>query len=273
MKSIDVIRFAPVIVAIIAIYSSVAFSKQDTFLKQVQMISDEVTNWFDQTKYKMKASWGATSDSYIQAEKTQCPKDIMRVLQVATGVSEESAIDMAKVIRITAGLKNDNALIQHEFIANFGQFLATKYKDILIVNDLPRKQKLKVTFKQFLTKFLHFKSKKQDLGELIVEAQDQLCSMYRRGTRDWWNVRKDIDDLMEMKELENIDDKEFIDRVILDDQPISRVYSVAMICQVIDGITGEKSKASKKLDLGLPSSSGDELADWLYVDDVEQEVN
>lgn len=259
-----------VIVVVVMSYSPLVTAHHD-FLAQIQMINQEVEHWYCNTKFFPRMSWGERSDSCVQSKRSHWPGQMMMILQIATGVSQKSAVDMKRVIRTTAGLKHNNAQIQQEFLVNFGNYLAERFKGVLKVNDLSEKEKFAVDLKHILTTIVKCKNVKLDIDILLEYAQNELCLPFRPDSDKYFNFRSAIHDLIRLKETEKIDNQQFINRVVLVNQHIAPLYSAAMICQVIDGITGERAETSKKLNLELPVNIDNELIDWPYVD-VETKI-
>lgn len=241
MKLINVISIGAIAVVCVLSFTSLeVVNGQANFLDKIATINKEVDKWYKKETNiarSIKAAAGMTSGAHRQSTANHWPRHMMSVLQMAIKQHPSNSIDMAKVFRIVGGLKHEIVTVQQEFVANFGQYLATKFK---------------------------FKDSTEDLGVYYRQVRD-LCTPFRPDSKGYFNFHGAIKDLIQLKKIENVDDKKFIDLVVLTKEPIAALYSAALICQVIDSITGSIDEKTREFKLELPGSSKDEIGDWTYV--------
>lgn len=152
--------------------------------------------------------------AYRQSVRLQWPRQLMSVLQVTTGVSLTSRVDMVRVARIVSGLKHNKAPLRLEFLANLEQFLAVE-------------SELKSTINSDM-------NDRVDITNSIAHMQDMLCRPYRPNSEGYFNFHSALNNLIQLKKRENVDDKQFVRQVIISGQPVAALYSATIICQFIN---------------------------------------
>lgn len=212
-----------------------------SFSGQIQFINEEVDNWYNtelNSATGFKEIFNVFSDSHYQSELNHWPKQMMRVLQVATGIPESNGIVPLFVGRIASGLKQNDLAIQQEFLHYFEEFLATKFEsDSLKTN-----------------------SKRDVLENQVME----LCAPYIAGSEGYFNFQGAIDDLIRLKKKENVSDREFSLEIALTRDSITPLYEAAMICKVIEAMSREATEDGEQLKLQLPRNSRQVLREWPF---------
>lgn len=242
MEPTNVISIAAMIAFVVGCSAAAAaVAEPERFLAQLETISQEIDKWYTEEESNLtknfKQTFGINSDAHRQIVRYRWPRQMTRVLQLATGVSPSSRVDMIKVTRIIAGLKRDAPFAKQEFLENFRKFLVTK-----------------------------FGHDAGDVDEIIKETQDELCKPYRPDSEGYFNFYDAINNLVELMELEDVDIRAFAHYVMNFNKPIAPLYSAAMICQVIDVITAEKISKAVIEDVGLDIARDDQnkINDWPY---------
>ena len=205
---------------------------------QIQMIQGEVEKWYrKETDYvrSLKAAVGIASSAHKQSQHTHWPRLMMRVLQVATGVPPSGEVDMLKVNRICYGLKNQVTPIQQEFLANFGEFLRTKF----VMDRL------------------------KDLSTFLRQIKE-MCTPFReeKYLHGSFNFLGAIRGMIVIKNMEKINDDTFNAKVVSTSQSIAPLYSAAMICQNMDSIEAYINDQNQ-FEMKLVGRGG--VGDWPYV--------
>lgn len=242
MKSIHII--VAVLFVITSSYSCVVVRGQQRFVKQIQTINEEIDKWYKEESVSAQSfseSFDATSEAYRQSKDYHWPSQMMRLLQVVTGVSPSSQIDKISVIRMTSGLKYKDLAVQREFIANFGKFLTTKFESKDQAAALKR--------------------------EVFVGLKETLCAPYRGESEAHFNFRSAINYLVRYARSENVDDERFNQHVVYTNQPIAQLYSAALICQFIDSIEANvvpENDRQLKLDFPIDSEGQEIAVDFPY---------
>lgn len=212
---------------------------QKDFSMQIKIINEEVNKWYKKETSiakDVKAFLCHASEAHLQSKANHWPRQMMKVLQVATGVYTSSRIDKISTILITAGLKHNVLPFKEEFMLNFKQFLATQLKYV---------------------------DQTDDMSEFVLMGQkNALCAPYRSENERYFDFKGAINDLVQIAKIENIDDKQFVERVVRTDEPISQLYSASIICQIIDALTGEVT--TDKIKLELDASKLHEIHAWPY---------
>lgn len=247
MKSIKVISIVAVAVVFIVSYYSVAMVRgEGSFLKQIETINQELEKWYlkqSNIAKKMKIILCVSSDANRQSVISHWPRKLMKVLQVATGVSSSSHVDMTQVSRIVTGLRQNIKPIQEDFEDNIVKFIFTKVDHELELD------------KSF--------DEKTDLAKFTEDVKDDLCSPFRRENEMNFDFKGAIDDLIETAKAENIVDEIFVEHVIKTIKPIAPLYSAAMVCQLIlDGL----SENNRVFNLDFSSNNNHGINDWPYAD-------
>lgn len=251
MNSINAIQIAVsvVVVFVFMSYSSIESVRGDgLFYAQIHNINAKVDEWYEKEFNLASASKTilgmATSDAHHQSKSNHWPRQLMRVLQVATGLASKDMIDMSKVNRIVAGLKHEDKSIQEEFQANYAFFLATKFKSDI----------------KHLTGDLRHVSQSE-----FQKQTNALCMPYRHDTKGYYNFNGAINKLVDYAKVENVDDRRFFDRVVYTKDSIAPLYAAATICQIIDSMSyaGIISKEFRRLPPTLNSGEGN-IDIWPY---------
>lgn len=243
MKWINIISIA--VVFIVSHCSVGEVRGVGSFSKQIEMINQEVEKWYHKESNigkNLKLMFASYTDANLQSVQTHWPRQLMRVLQVATGVSSSSQVDMTRVFRILEGLRQNKKPIEVEFRANIGEFVSTKFILELEYN-------------------MYFDDK-DDLGEFIEEVKDELCIPFRQDkNKKYFDFEGAINDLIQTAKAENIGNEQFVEQVIRSNEPIAPLYSAAMICQlIIDGL----SQDNQQFKFEVSSHNNHVINNWPY---------
>lgn len=185
---------------------------QERFLEQIRTINEEVEKWYNTESHSVKnvnESSDHTSEAYLQSKDKHWPRQMMRVLQVATDLPSSSEVDMTKVARISSGLYNKDPKIVGEFHWNINRFLRLE------------KRKYDEKDVKIYAKYIYYGQMKS------------LCTPYSLHSKEYFNFQKAINELLEFAKVEKLSDEQFSELVLNTSQPITPLYSAAWICQVL----------------------------------------
>lgn len=211
-----------------------------TFESEIKAINDAVEHWYKEelnVESNVMAAVCLSCEAHGQSKEHHWPRQMMKVLQLATGVSSSDAIDEESLVKVAAGLRDNDEQTKKEFQAHLEK--ASEKKTFLKITE---------------------NLKRRAYSKLV----DHLCDPYRSSTNRDFVLKAEIERLIRLKEYENIDDSEFYKRVVYSDEPISQVYTAAMICQLIQETSAIDGHSSKHLDLVLPIDSKTEIGNWPY---------
>lgn len=218
-------------------------SGEFTFQRQIDRINDKIEEWYINewnVASDAKAGICMSSEARRQSKDNKRHREMMRVLQLATGVSSSDAIGTERLVEVAAGLRYNDEETKHEFQSHLQKFLQSKYKHTDVTSA----------------------EKRRRLGKILVELCDSFSENKQRKIR----FRNNISKLILLKEKENIDDNEFYKHVVYTDEPISGLYTAALICQLIETITVIDRPSETGIDLILPDARDrtSEISTWPY---------
>lgn len=222
MKWLNLVASVTAVMVLVAASAVVSGEKHKLFSAQIKSINGEVEKWYQE-------EWADGNEGFFQMTHTalqQCeehhwPRRMVRVLQVATGINFFNPIDRVKIARTLAGLQLFNEPVMMEFLERFWNYLGTKFK-------------YESNFDSSLGQDKYVKA----IIEFMNPVKEQLCLPYRDNTEGSFNFYNAINELVRLKQVENVSSKEFLDKVVFTTEPISLLYATAKICQAIDGVIG-----------------------------------
>lgn len=215
-------------------YPGVVFEEQRRFLDRIRHFNEAVDIWYNKKSSSSK-NFDTNSEAHQQSKDNHWPRELMRVLQVAAGLPLTVQVDMKKILLITSGLKHKDMPIQKEFVANFNNFIHSKFKADDKTDEMKR--------------------------HVFVAQTDELCGHFIEGKKDEFNFDYDLRDLVKMRMSQFLSYEQFVERVVRSNQPIAPLYSAAIICRVIiDGVTEDP----KQFELQLPLDSERIIDEWPY---------
>lgn len=238
MKSINVVSLAAVAIVYVMSQSCWLVSGQERSLAQVEKIKNEVEKWFQKDQHYGQSFTNTpvsgVSDAQKQREENHWPRDLTRVLEVVTGVSQTSAIDMKEVARIARGLKKNDLVVQKEFLRNIRRHL----------------------FSLFLYRY-----RKDDL-RTFERSRAALCGHLRSTTP--FHFQRAIVDLTIITSEENVHSEHFIENLVTSNATFGPLYSAAMFCKLIDAVPLHFNGKNKEFSIEMPENIGELIGELPY---------
>lgn len=245
MKSICVLSCAALAFAVLIKNASIGVVMgQSHFSAQIETIDKEIDKWFKEessfdTTGKIIIN-SLTDKAHFQSKKHHWPRQMMKVLQLATGKSQKSKIDRSEVLRIVAGLRKGNPGTQQEFMENLVKFIRSKFTS----NEADSKR------------------------DVYLKQVQRMCVPFRADSKGHFNFRQAIINLIRYAKEENIDDEKFLDCIVYTKQSISLLYSAAIVCQLVESITSKLVGQNGRVELLLPENSEKKINAWPYPDPI-----
>lgn len=214
-----------------------------TFEQQLKNMNEAIEAWYNKEfniASNVREAICLSCSAHKQSKEHHWPRQMMRVLQLATGVSSSNAVDNESLIKVASGLRYNDEPTKEEFQDRFEKLLIKKQLvDIAPFN-------VRKTFDKLV---------------------DQLCEPYRvarTNSDQHYAFKSEIDRLIRLKEYENINDDDFIKQVVYTDEPIAGLYTAAMICKLIETTRANDVPSGLSLELILPKDSTTEIGNWPY---------
>lgn len=244
MKSINVISFAALaVLSIVSFYSVEEVRGEGSFSKQIETINQEVEKWYQKTTKavkKMKLFNCVSTEANLQSVESHWPRQLMKVLQVATGVSSSSKVDMTEVSRLLTGIRHNDKRIEEEFGSNLAKFLLARWELEMEFN---------ISFNE-----------KSDVFILVENIKNELCGPFQPESGKYFDFKGAVNDLIKMAMVNN---DQFLEQVVRSNKPIAPLYSAAMICRlIVEGLSEENNQF--KVD--VTSNNNHRINDWPYDD-------